>query len=53
MLINEIINHPSLQDVETIYLTCLTEMVSYYEQFDFRDDLTHIRLMQKRSEWKD
>lgn len=53
MLINEIINHPSLQDVETIYLTCLPEMVSYYEQFDFRDDLRHIRLMQRRSDWKD
>ncbi|NEP45132.1 MAG: GNAT family N-acetyltransferase [Okeania sp. SIO2H7] len=46
VLMEAIANHSSLQEVELILLTCLPEMVSFYEKLGFTEDgLTNIRLM--------
>jgi predicted GNAT family N-acyltransferase len=47
-LIEKVLQHPALQEVETIYLTCLPEMVSFYEKFDFTDEVKPILLMQRQ-----
>ncbi len=49
-LVEEIANHPSLQEVEFLGLICLPEIVPFYEKSGFTDDLSHIRLMQRSRE---
>lgn len=44
-LMTEILNHPDLQDVEHFELYCLPEMIPFYEQWGFTDDLGDLTLM--------
>ncbi len=49
-LIETILNHPSLQSVETFLLTCLPEIVPFYQKFGF--DLGQMQLMQRKGQFK-
>ena len=36
-LLNEVINHPQLKEVENIALFCLPEMIPFYQNWGFTD----------------
>lgn len=38
MLINTIINHPKLRNVQNFELTCAPDMVAFYEKFGFSEN---------------
>jgi ribosomal protein S18 acetylase RimI-like enzyme len=44
-LLDAVINHPQLQEVEHIALFCLPEMIPFYEQWDFKKAINGIELM--------
>lgn len=46
-LIDEIIEHSALSQVEHFELYCLDELVPFYEQWDFTDVLGDLRLMRR------
>lgn len=46
-LIDAVVNHPQLQAVESISLSCLPPMMSFYERWGFTDDLGEIKLMRR------
>lgn len=43
----EILRHSSLQNVEHFELYCLPDVVSFYEQWNFSDQLGALRLMRR------
>lgn len=47
MLLDAIIEHPELSEVEHFELYCLEEMVPFYENFGFSDELGELRLMRR------
>lgn len=46
-LMNELLGHPSLADVEHFELYCLEEMAGFYERWGFTDELGDLRLMRR------
>lgn len=46
-LMEAIIQHPALASVEHFELYCLAEMVTFYEQWEFTDELDDLRLMRR------
>ncbi|MBD2420561.1 GNAT family N-acetyltransferase [Anabaena cylindrica FACHB-243] len=48
-LLDEVINHPQLKEVENIALFCLTEMIPFYERWGFQKDVDDIKLMRRHN----
>ncbi|WP_071191184.1 GNAT family N-acetyltransferase [Trichormus sp. NMC-1] len=46
-LLDEVINHPQLQEVENIALYCLSEMIPFYEKWGFQYDVDGLKLMRR------
>ena len=46
-LMDEILDHPRLADVDQFELYCLEEMTEFYERWDFTDELGDLRLMRR------
>lgn len=46
-LMDEIVAHPALSGVEHYELYCLEEMVPFYEEWGFSDELGDLRLMRR------
>jgi predicted GNAT family N-acyltransferase len=44
-LIDAVINHPQLQEVEQIALYCLPEMIPFYQRWGFTNEVGKIQLM--------
>ncbi|WP_353930562.1 GNAT family N-acetyltransferase [Okeanomitos corallinicola TIOX110] len=44
-LLDEVINHPQLKEVESLVLYCLPEMIPFYERWDFTDGSDRFKLM--------
>ncbi|MEA5553381.1 GNAT family N-acetyltransferase [Anabaena cylindrica UHCC 0172] len=44
-LLDAVINHPQLREVEHIALFCLPEMMPFYEKWDFKKAINGIELM--------
>lgn len=47
ILIDTVVEHPNLQQVEHIDLCCLPEMMDFYKQWDFTTELGEFRLMRR------
>lgn len=47
LLMDTIINHPELSDVEHIDLNCMPEMFKYYEQWAFTTDVGELNFMRR------
>ena len=47
LLIETVIEHPDLQQVEHIDLCCLPNMIEFYNQWDFTTELGEFRLMRR------
>jgi predicted GNAT family N-acyltransferase len=47
MLLDAIIEHPELSEVKHFELYCLEEMVPFYENWGFSDELDDLRLMRR------
>lgn len=52
-LVETIINHPDLKQIETILLVCLPDMVSFYEKFGFTTHDNKIALMTLAGNWSE
>lgn len=46
-LMDAVVNHPKLRQVETVDLWCLDEMVPFYERWGFQDQLGKVNFMRK------
>lgn len=46
-LMKAVVNHPALEAVEHIELYCVSELVPFYEQWRFTDELDDLRLMRR------
>ncbi|MEA5576119.1 GNAT family N-acetyltransferase [Anabaena sp. UHCC 0451] len=46
-LLDAVINHPQLKEVENIALYCLPEMIPFYERWGFKNDVDGIKLMRR------
>lgn len=46
-LLDEVINHPQLKEVENIALYCLSEMITFYERWGFQYDVDGLKLMRR------
>ena len=46
-LMDAILNHPTVQAVEQLSLTCLSEMVPYYQKWQFTDQVSDVKLMRR------
>ncbi|MBD2626900.1 GNAT family N-acetyltransferase [Trichormus variabilis] len=46
-LLDEVINHPQLKEVENIALYCLSEMIPFYERWGFQYDVDGLKLMRR------
>ncbi len=46
-LMDEVLCHPRLTDVDHFELYCLEEMTGFYEQWGFTDELGDLRLMRR------
>lgn len=46
-LMDAILNHPAVQAVEQLGLTCLSEMVPYYQKWHFTDQMGDVKLMRR------
>lgn len=44
-LLDTVINHPQLQEVEQIALYCLPEMIPFYQRWGFTNEVGEIQLM--------
>lgn len=44
-LLDAVIHHPQLQEVENMALFCLPEMIPFYEQWDFKNPINGIELI--------
>ena len=47
LLMNSVINHPKLKDVEHIDLNCLPEMQPYYQKWGFTVDVGKLSFMRR------
>jgi GNAT superfamily N-acetyltransferase len=47
-LMDGILNHPALGDVQRFELYCLPELVPFYQRWGFTDDLGEVRVMRMR-----
>lgn len=47
LLIDTVVEHPDLQQVEHIDLCCLPEMIEFYKQWNFTTELGEFRLMRR------
>jgi ribosomal protein S18 acetylase RimI-like enzyme len=47
LLIDTVVKHPDLQQVEHIDLCCLPEMIDFYKQWNFTTELGEFRLMRR------
>jgi predicted GNAT family N-acyltransferase len=45
LLMNEVVNHPSLKAVKHLELYCLPGLLPFYEQWGFSSDLGELRMM--------
>ena len=52
-LVETIIAHPELKQVETILLICLPDMVSFYEKFGFTTHDNKLALMTLSGNWSE
>jgi len=39
-----------LKEVENIFLYCLSEMIPFYEQWEFKNDVDGIKLMRRNNQ---
>ena len=44
-LLDEVVNHPQLKEVENIALFCLPEMIPFYQRWGFSNDVVKLELM--------
>ncbi|MEI6443542.1 MAG: GNAT family N-acetyltransferase [Nostocales cyanobacterium ELA583] len=44
-LLDEVVNHPQLKEVENIALFCLPEMMPFYQRWGFTNDVVKLELM--------
>ena len=44
-LLDEVVSHPQLKEVENIALFCLPEMIPFYERWGFSNDVVKLELM--------
>jgi predicted GNAT family N-acyltransferase len=44
-LLDEVVNHPQLKEVENIALFCLPEMLPFYRRWGFANDVVKLELM--------
>jgi predicted GNAT family N-acyltransferase len=49
-LLDEIVNHPQLKNVEVIALYCLTEMTHFYQRWGFASNTHKLNLMFKHNQ---
>jgi predicted GNAT family N-acyltransferase len=49
-LLDEIVNHPQLKNVEVIALYCLTGMIDFYQRWGFASDTHQLNLMFKHNQ---
>jgi len=48
ILLNAVVSHPQLREVESMYLACTAEMIPFYEKFGFTKEIKKdMRLMQR------
>jgi GNAT superfamily N-acetyltransferase len=47
-LLEQVVDHPRLRQVEHIELYCLPELVPFYKQWGFSTDVSGVRLMRRR-----
>lgn len=48
LLVDAVVNHPKLRDVEAIDLSCKPEMLPFYEMWGFSTDLSGTIFMRRR-----
>jgi hypothetical protein len=46
-LLDEVIHHPQLKEVENISLYCLSKMIPLYKRWGFQNDVDGIKLMRR------
>ena len=44
-LLDEVVSHPQLKEVENIALFCLPEMIPFYQQWGFTNEVVNLELM--------
>ncbi|MDB9438415.1 GNAT family N-acetyltransferase [Dolichospermum lemmermannii CS-548] len=44
-LLDEVVNHPQLKEVENMALFCLPEMIPFYQQWGFTNKVVNLELM--------
>jgi predicted GNAT family N-acyltransferase len=44
-LLDEVVNHPQLKEVENMALFCLPEMIPFYQQWGFTNEVVNLELM--------
>jgi ribosomal protein S18 acetylase RimI-like enzyme len=44
-LLDEVVNHPQLKEVESIALFCLPEMLPFYQRWGFTNDVVKLELI--------
>jgi predicted GNAT family N-acyltransferase len=44
-LLDEVVNHPQLKEVENMALFCLPEMIPFYQQWGFTNEVVKLELM--------
>ncbi|MBS9393239.1 MAG: GNAT family N-acetyltransferase [Dolichospermum sp. LBC05a] len=44
-LLDEVVNHPQLKEVENMALFCLPEMIQFYQQWGFTNEVVNLELM--------
>ena len=47
-LMDVLINHPKLQAIESISLSCLPQMIPFYERWGFTDDVGEMKFMKRK-----
>ncbi|MFP4006627.1 MAG: GNAT family N-acetyltransferase [Spirulinaceae cyanobacterium] len=48
ILLNAVVSHPQLREVESMYLACTAQMMPFYEKFGFTQEIKNdMRLMQR------
>ncbi|MEG4391126.1 GNAT family N-acetyltransferase [Microcoleus sp. BROC3] len=46
-LMDAVLSHPELQDVEHFYLNCLPNMMPFYERWGFTDDVGELKFLRR------
>ncbi len=44
-LLDEVVNHPQLKEVENMALFCLPEMIAFYQRWGFTNEVVNLELM--------